>query len=154
MDLQKDMGDNEGAADYADTFSNLSNQFGVDAFTALTNVSAGIINGLEPLSDAIGAGIEEFQNLDSATQKSVGELLGIAKAIDTFLPLLGGLAGGLQSVGTGLTALAGAQGFKALLERTGARAPKGFTYYDRGSFRARPRGGSVEVRNFATYQKN
>ncbi|MEC9385449.1 MAG: hypothetical protein VX393_03570 [Pseudomonadota bacterium] len=91
----------------------------VDAFTALTNVSAGIINGLEPLFDAIGAGIEEFQNLDSATQKSVGELLGIAKAIDTVLPLLGGLAGGLQSVGSGLTALAGAQGFKALLGNLG-----------------------------------
>lgn len=91
----------------------------VDAFTALTNVSAGIINGLEPLFDAIGAGIEEFQSLDSATQKSVGELLGIAKAIDTVLPLLGGLAGGLQSVGSGLTALAGAQGFKALLGNLG-----------------------------------
>jgi len=87
----------------------------VDAFTALTNVSAGIINGLKPLFELIGKGIEEFQDLDTATQKSVGELLGIAKAIDTILPLLSGLAGGLSSVGTGLTALAGAQGFKALL---------------------------------------
>lgn len=87
----------------------------VDGFTALTNVTSGIVSGLEPLFDAIGTGIEEFQNLDSATQKSVGELLGIAKAIDTVLPLLSGLAGGLQSVGTGLTALAGAQGFKALI---------------------------------------
>lgn len=87
----------------------------VDGFTALTNVTSGIIKGLEPLFEMIGKGIEEFQDLDTATQKSVGELLGIAKAIDTILPLLSGLAGGLSSVGTGLTALAGAQGFKALL---------------------------------------
>src|SRR5690554_4128139 len=87
----------------------------VDGFTALTNVTSGIIKGLGPLFDLIGKGIEEFQDLDTATQKSVGELLGIAKAIDTILPLLSGLAGGLSSVGTGLTALAGAQGFKALL---------------------------------------
>lgn len=87
----------------------------VDAFTALVNVSSGIISGLEPLFTAIGTGIEEFQDLDEATQKSVGEILGIAKAIDTVLPALGALGTGLGSVGTGLTALAGAQGFKALL---------------------------------------
>ncbi len=86
-----------------------------DGFTALTNVTSGIINGLEPLFSAIGAGIEEFQNLDSATQKSVGELLGLAKTIDTVLPLLGGLGSGLESVGNGLMTLAGAQGFKALI---------------------------------------
>lgn len=87
----------------------------VDAFTALTNVSTGIISGLQPLFSAIGAGIEEFQDLDSATQQTVGELLGLSKAIDTVLPLLGGLGSGLESIGTGLTALAGAQGFKALI---------------------------------------
>lgn len=87
----------------------------VDGFTALTNVTAGIINGLEPLFRAIGTGVEEFQDLDSATQKTVGELLGLAKTIDTVLPLLSGLGSGLESVGNGLTALAGAQGFKALI---------------------------------------
>lgn len=92
----------------------------VDAFTALVNVSSGIVSGLEPLFAAIGAGIQEFQDLDSATQQSIGELLGIAKAIDTVLPALGALGGGLESVGNGLTALAGAQGFKALLGNLGA----------------------------------
>ena len=87
----------------------------VDAFTALTNISAGILDGLEPLFRAIGAGVEEFQSLDEATKKNVGQLLGLSKTIDTILPLVGGLAGGLESVGTGLTALAGAQGFKALI---------------------------------------
>lgn len=87
----------------------------VDAFTALVNVFAGIANGLEPLFIAIGKGIEKFQSLDESSKKSVGELLGIGKAINTILPAIGGLAGGLSSVGTGLTALAGAQGFKAVI---------------------------------------
>ncbi|WP_322003348.1 phage tail tape measure protein [Marinobacter alexandrii] len=87
----------------------------VDAFTALVNISAGIVDGLQPLFQAIGKGIEEFEDLDESTKRNVGELLGLSKAIDTVLPALGALGGGLDSVGTGLTALAGAQGFKALL---------------------------------------
>src|SRR5690554_8167713 len=42
----------------------------VDGFAALTNVTSGIIKGLGPLFDLIGKGIEEFQDLDTATQKS------------------------------------------------------------------------------------
>ncbi len=87
----------------------------VDAFTALVQVSSGIAEGLEPLFQAIGKGIEEFEQLDGTTKKTVGEILGVGKAIDTILPAIGGLAGGLSSVGTGLTALAGAQGFKTLI---------------------------------------
>jgi len=87
----------------------------VDAFTALVNVSAGIADGLEPLFKALGSGIEQFQNLDEESKKTIGQFLGVGKAIDTVLPAIGGLAGGLESIGTGLTALAGAQGFKALI---------------------------------------
>lgn len=87
----------------------------VDGITALTNVSSGIINGLEPLFTAIGAGVDEFQDLDTATQKTVGELLGLSKTIDTILPVIGGLGSGIESLGNGLMALAGAQGFKALI---------------------------------------
>lgn len=87
----------------------------VDAFTALVKISAGIVDGLQPLFTAIGTGIEKFEDLDESTKRNVGELLGLSKAIDTVLPALGALGGGLDSVGTGLTALAGAQGFKALL---------------------------------------
>ncbi len=92
----------------------------VDAFTALVNISSGIVSGLEPLFAAIGTGIQEFQDLDAATQQSIGELLGIAKAIDTVLPALGALGSGLESVGNGLVALAGAQGFKTLIGNLGA----------------------------------
>lgn len=87
----------------------------VDAFTALVNVSAGIADGLEPLFIAIGEGIEQFQSLDEETKKSAGQILGLAKSINTVLPAVGGLAGGLESIGGGLTALAGAQGFKAVI---------------------------------------
>ena len=87
----------------------------VDAFTALVQISAGIADGLEPLFQAIGTGIDEFEKLDDTTKRSIGELLGLGKAIDTVLPAFSGLAGGLESIGTGLTALAGAQGFKALI---------------------------------------
>lgn len=87
----------------------------VDAFTALVNISAGIADGLKPLFKALGEGIEQFESLDDATKRSIGEILGVGKAIDTVLPAIGGLAGGLESIGTGLTALAGAQGFKALI---------------------------------------
>ncbi|MTI98728.1 MAG: phage tail tape measure protein [Marinobacter adhaerens] len=87
----------------------------VDAFTALVNISAGIVDGLQPIFAAIGTGIEEFEQLDDSTKRAVGELLGLSKAIDTVLPALGALGGGLESVGNGLVALAGAQGFKALL---------------------------------------
>ncbi len=92
----------------------------VDAFTALVNISAGIADGLKPLFDALGEGIEQFESLDDATKRSVGELLGVGKAIDMVLPAIGGLAGGLESIGTGLTALAGAQGFKALIGNLGS----------------------------------
>lgn len=91
----------------------------VDAFTALVNVSAGIASGLEPLFKAIGQGIEQFESLDDKTKRNVGELLGLGKAVDQVLPAIGGLAGGLESIGTGLTALAGAQGFKALISNLG-----------------------------------
>lgn len=87
----------------------------VDAFTALVNISAGIIDGLQPLFTLVGEGIEQFENLDESTKRSVGELLGLGKAVDTVLPAVGALGGGLDAVGTGLTALAGASGFKTLI---------------------------------------
>ncbi|MDL0430218.1 phage tail tape measure protein [Marinobacter sp. TBZ242] len=86
----------------------------VDAFTALVQISSGIAQGLEPLFQAIGTGIEKFEDLDGATKKNIGELLGYAKTIDTILPAIASLGGGLEAIGTGLTALAGAQGFKAV----------------------------------------
>jgi len=87
----------------------------VDAFTALVKVSAGIIDGLEPLFDAIGKGITEFEDLDESTKRSVGEMLGLATAIDKVLPAISALGAGLGSLGGGIAALAGAQGFRTLI---------------------------------------
>ncbi|CAN0588820.1 unnamed protein product, partial [Laminaria digitata] len=47
----------------------------VDAFTALVSISAGIADGLQPLFDAIGEGIEQFESLDDSTKRSIGEIL-------------------------------------------------------------------------------
>lgn len=87
----------------------------VDAFTALVNITAGIIDGLQPLFVVIGEGIDQFENLSEEAKRNVGELLGLAKAVDTVLPAVGALGSGLSSIGTGLTALAGASGFKTLI---------------------------------------
>lgn len=92
----------------------------VDAFTALVSISAGIIDGLDPLFKLIGTGITEFEDLDDATKRTVGEFLGLAKAIDTVLPALSGLGGGLSSVGNGLTAIAGASGLKTVIGQIGS----------------------------------
>lgn len=87
----------------------------VDAFTALVNVSAGIAAGLQPLFKLLGEGISRFEDLDDAAKQNIGQLLGLAKTIDTLLPAVGALGSGLEAIGGGLTALAGAQGFKALI---------------------------------------
>ena len=92
----------------------------VDAFTALVTISAGIVDGLQPLFEAIGKGITEFEDLDESTKRTVGEFLGLAKAIDTVLPLIGGLGSGLDSVGGGLTAIAGASGLKTVIGQIGS----------------------------------
>lgn len=87
----------------------------IDAFTALVNVSSGIVEGLQPLFSLVGTGVEHFQNLDSATKQSIGHLLGLATTVDKILPAIGGLSSGLNSVGNGLIAIAGAKGLQTLV---------------------------------------
>lgn len=84
----------------------------VDAFAALVDLSSGIISGLEPLFALIGEGVEQFKDMDAATLKTAGEWLGLAKTINTLLPLIGGLADGLNAVGNGMIALAGVESLK------------------------------------------
>ncbi|VVS95356.1 phage tail tape measure protein [Desulfoluna spongiiphila] len=53
----------------------------VDGFTALTNVTAGIIQGMRPMFIAIGEGIEHFSEMDESGQKLMGTVLGFAKNV-------------------------------------------------------------------------
>lgn len=92
----------------------------VDAFTSLVSVTSGIFDGLKPLFELIGGGVEKFQNLTEEQKKSIGEMLGLAKAIDTVLSAVGALGTGLESVGNGLIALAGAKGIPAIIGQLGS----------------------------------
>jgi len=91
----------------------------VDAFTALINVSTGIIDGLEPLFDLINTGIGTFKELTEEEKKSVGGFLGLSTVVNTLLPAMGALGTGLTAVGGGLATLAGAKGLGLLSANLG-----------------------------------
>lgn len=88
----------------------------VDAFTALVDVTSGIVSGLEPLFEIIGQSASGFNDLSGETKKALGEVLGFAKSINTILPVVGSLGTGLQSVGNGLIAIAGVKALPILGE--------------------------------------
>ena len=72
----------------------------VDGFTALVNITDGIIEGMQPLFALIGEGIENFQDLDGETKNLVGNLLGVASALDKVLPALTLFGGALAAIST------------------------------------------------------
>ena len=87
----------------------------VDAFTSLTNITSGIFSGLEPLFKLIGEGVEQFKKLSEEEKKSIGEMLGLATAIDKVLPAVGALSTGMNVLGGGMIALAGSKGIPAIV---------------------------------------
>lgn len=91
----------------------------VDAFTGLVNITSGIVDGLAPLFELIGAGASEFQNLSEEGKKSVGEMLGLASAIDAVLGPVSALGAGMNALGNGLIAVAGVSGLKAVIGQLG-----------------------------------
>uniref|UniRef100_A0A6M3J350 Putative tail protein n=2 Tax=viral metagenome TaxID=1070528 RepID=A0A6M3J350_9ZZZZ len=74
----------------------------VDGFTALNNVTSGVIKGLEPFLEIIGKAIDKFSNLDAATQEGIGTVAGFAKGIES----LRGVFDALQPVMYALTSVA------------------------------------------------
>jgi TP901 family phage tail tape measure protein len=52
----------------------------VDAFAALNNVTAGVIDGMRPLFSIIGEGIDQFGNMNTGVADLVGNILGMAKS--------------------------------------------------------------------------
>src|SRR5690554_4113486 len=77
-------------------------QKNVDGFTALTNVTSGIIGGLKPLLRSIGAGVDEFQDLDSATQKSVNGFTAVSNGTSGIIGVLEPL---FRAIGAGVDEL-------------------------------------------------
>jgi TP901 family phage tail tape measure protein len=91
----------------------------VDAFTALTNISAGILDGLEPLFDLIGEGVENFDKLDEETSNTIGRFAGLLSTINTLLPVLGFLGTALAGIGTTMLTISGAKGIAGLTKSLG-----------------------------------
>jgi TP901 family phage tail tape measure protein len=94
----------------------------VDAFTALINITTGIIDGLEPLFDLVNAGVGSFQELSSENKEIIGSFLGLATSVNTVLPILGALGTGLATIGGGMAVLNGAKGLGLLSTNIGGLA--------------------------------
>lgn len=77
----------------------------VDAVTALTNVSSGIVSAWEPFAEWLGKAIDAFAEADDTTHSWIGNLLGLGQAINATSGLLSGFASGLSSVASALTAI-------------------------------------------------
>jgi TP901 family phage tail tape measure protein len=81
----------------------------VDGVAALTNVTAGAVEGLGPFIRTIAELIDQINKGDEGIQNFAGQILGFATGIDALLPAMGGLGNVLATVGGGLAVLGGAK---------------------------------------------
>lgn len=73
----------------------------IDGFTALTNVAGSILDALEPFVGFLGDMVDKFSKSEEETQKFVGQVLGLGKAINVlsgFIPILTGFMEGFASI--------------------------------------------------------
>ena len=77
----------------------------VDAVTALTNISAGIIEAWEPLIELLSKGIDKFSATDESTKSWIGNLLGTFQIINKLTGVLTIFSSGLGSVASAFTAV-------------------------------------------------
>ena len=112
----------------------------IDGIAGLINVTAGMVEGAEPFIEAIQEMVEGFINLDSQSQKSIGEVTGFAGALNKLTGPIGTIIDALGGIGTALQVFAGvkvvqvvqsligSQGLSSALSRIGpqflALAPK------------------------------
>lgn len=71
----------------------------IDTFTSLTNTTAGVVEGLSPLFEAIGALIGWYNSLDPEIQETVGYLLGLSTTVNTVAGVLGTFSGLISGAG-------------------------------------------------------
>jgi TP901 family phage tail tape measure protein len=76
----------------------------VDGITALTNVTAGILDAWKPFLTILGQAIDYFVNLDAATLKNIGEILGWAQQIAAAATGFGILTAAITLAGSGISA--------------------------------------------------
>jgi hypothetical protein len=97
-------------------------QFVIDSFKSLTEVTAGIVKGLGPFIQQVVELANEFNEMGPDAKLVAGEILGIGNALDKILGVVGGVGTGLETVGQGLTAIAGAIVGKQLIASAGGFA--------------------------------
>jgi hypothetical protein len=71
----------------------------VDGVTALTNVSAGILQSWTPFVSGLAKAAEEFTKMSPEAQKSAGGVLGFGQAIDKILSQVDVFTGALKFLG-------------------------------------------------------
>ena len=81
----------------------------VDAISAITNVTSGIVQAWKPFLAALSEGIDKFSSMDASTEKVVGNVLGFGQAINTIIGSVGAITGGLDLMSKSLAAMAGIQ---------------------------------------------
>ncbi len=86
----------------------------VDTGKVLITVTSGMVDGLKPFIQGAAAALKEVNGSDEATQKWAGEILGLAKGINTVLPAVSALGDGISALGTGLGALGAASALKTI----------------------------------------
>lgn len=100
----------------------------IDGVTALTNVTAGIIDAWGPFIRALSEGIDRFSQSSDGTQELAGNILGLGQAINTVASNFGILTSALSIIAGALSVLSGTHlisaigGFGALTSSIGSAA--------------------------------
>lgn len=89
-------------------------QFVIDSVESLTRVVSGIVDVWGPVVQGFLSGIDAFNNLDSSTQKTAGQLLGISQVFETLKGAVLTGSAALDTMGTALNAIAGVQVAEAI----------------------------------------
>lgn len=79
----------------------------VDLLSGLTNLSAGVVDGMRPLLVALGELAEHFATADADGQKLAGQILGVGKSINVMTEFMSGATSAVSALGNGLLLLGG-----------------------------------------------
>lgn len=78
-------------------------QLTVDAFGSLVNVTAGIVDGFQPIAEAIGEFVRRLAEGDAETEKVIGQVLAAGKVLSEFGTYIGGFLVALGQTDSDIT---------------------------------------------------
>ncbi|MBW1802552.1 MAG: phage tail tape measure protein, partial [Deltaproteobacteria bacterium] len=81
----------------------------IDGIAVLTDVSGGIVAGFKPFLEQLGKMKDVFFDMDEATAKNAGNLLGMATAINELIGPLQSALGAVSGLGAAMEIMAGVQ---------------------------------------------